>query len=48
MFGLCILAFLSVIISYILHYFPLTAMAGLAPEGSQFDSRQYDAKMNEM
>lgn len=23
-------------------------MAGLAPEGSQFDARQYDAKMNEL
>ncbi|GFZ08118.1 eukaryotic translation initiation factor 4A1 [Actinidia rufa] len=23
-------------------------MAGLAPEGSQFDARQYDAKMNEI
>ncbi|KAF8388791.1 hypothetical protein HHK36_025471 [Tetracentron sinense] len=25
-----------------------TVMAGLAPEGSQFDSRQYDAKMNDI
>lgn len=23
-------------------------MAGLAPEGTQFDARQYDAKMNEL
>ena len=23
-------------------------MAGLAPEGSQFDARQYDAKLNEL
>jgi hypothetical protein len=25
-----------------------TAMAGVAPEGSQFDARQFDAKMNEL
>jgi len=31
-------------------YFSLqfAIMAGLAPEGSQFDARQYDAKMNEL
>ena len=26
----------------------LSVMAGLAPDGSQFDARQYDAKMNEL
>ena len=25
-----------------------SVMAGLAPEGTQFDARQYDAKMNEL
>ena len=25
-----------------------TDMAGLAPEGSQFDARQFDAKMTEL
>lgn len=25
-----------------------TDMAGLAPEGSQFDARQFDTKMNEL
>ena len=35
-------------LAYIFPYFVLAAMAGLAPEGSQFDSRQYDSKMNEM
>ena len=28
--------------------FHLAVMAGLAPEGSQFDARQYDTKMNEL
>jgi len=28
--------------------FHLAVMAGLAPEGSQFDGRQYDSKMNEL
>lgn len=26
----------------------LAVMAGLAPEGSQFDAKHYDAKMNEL
>lgn len=30
-------------------YFLLIAvMAGLAPEGAQFDARQYDAKMSDL
>lgn len=31
-------------------YFSLqiAIMAGVAPEGSQFDARQYDSKMNEL
>ena len=28
--------------------FLFTDMAGLAPEGAQFDAKQYDSKMNEM
>ena len=30
------------------YLFLSTAMAGAAPEGSQFDARQFDAKMNEL
>ena len=30
------------------YLFLCTAMAGAAPEGSQFDARQFDAKMNEL
>jgi len=29
-------------------FFYCTAMAGLAPEGSQFDAKQYDNKMQEL
>lgn len=28
--------------------FLFTDMAGLAPEGAQFDTKQYDTKMSEM
>ena len=39
------------VLHYILslyHAFNVADMAGVAPEGSQFDARQYDAKMNEL
>ena len=29
-------------------FFLFAGMAGVAPEGSQFDGRQYDTKMNEL
>jgi len=28
--------------------FHLAVMAGVAPEGSQFDAKQFDSKMNEL
>lgn len=31
-----------------MHLFLFTVMAGMAPEGSQFDARQYDSKMSDM
>lgn len=32
----------------VVNAFLFTDMAGLAPEGAQFDAKQYDSKMNEM
>jgi hypothetical protein len=29
-------------------FYPLCSMAGLTPEGSQFDAKQYDSKMQEL
>lgn len=33
---------------YIIFAYLSAVMAGMAPEGSQFDARQYDTKMNDM
>jgi translation initiation factor 4A len=30
------------------YVFPAAAMAGMAPEGSQFDAKNYDSKMQEL
>lgn len=40
--------YLSVWSCFLTEVSPFPVMAGLAPEGTQFDGRQYDAKMTEL
>jgi len=40
--------YLSVWSSFLTEVSLFPVMAGLAPEGTQFDGRQYDAKMTEL
>jgi hypothetical protein len=48
---LCVPLWLSLLVCLLCNLlvtFSITAMAGLAPEGSQFDDKQYDKKMQEI
>lgn len=48
LYFICCLVYLSLKISILFIVVLYSVMAGIAPEGSQYDANQFDAKMNDV